>query len=202
MYRRYMAQFARTVVQLGGFPGAPGLNVYNWMAPAHLDIDLPDVNNFTEILQTALSDTNGAIFNGITRQVLAETTIHEVETGTLIGAWISETSLPPLTGSGTGDASRATQATAALLTNDIRAGRRVQGRIFFGPIAGGAINAFGEIKTDSRAAIEDSFDGLVDPLGPRLIVWSRPNGVLPGAYADVSSVAVRPRPGVLRSRRD
>lgn len=197
-----MTQFARTIIDLSGFEGSPGVNVLQWCAPGHLDIDLPDVENFHEILGDVFSAAGAGFYAaGVTATVNPVVTIHEVDDGSLVGAFTSETGPYTITGTGGGDQSRAVQAGIRFATRDIRNGRRVQGRTFMGPIATEQLDSGGQIRSAVRDGLADAWSGAIDPLGPRLIVWSRPTASEPvGAYADVTSTTCAERPFILRGR--
>lgn len=197
-----MTQFARTIINLSGFEGSPGVNVLHWCAPAHLDIDLPDVENFHEILGEVFTAAGAGFYaEGVTATVNPVVTVHEVDDGTLVGAFTDTSGPYTVTGTGEGTQSRAVQAGIRFATTDVRAGRRVQGRTFMGPIATDQLDDNGQILDAVRTGLAAAWAGAIDPLGPRLIVWSRPTVAEPvGAYADVTSTTCAARPFILRGR--
>lgn len=198
-----MTQFARTKVVLAGFEGAPGVNIMNWCAPAHLDIDQGDVDNFHDILNTALVACSAAdVFaDAMTWTIDPAVSVHEVDTGELVGAFTDGGGPYTGGGSGSGNESRATQLGIRWYTADFRDGRRVQGRTFLGPLASDALESTGAIKSTFQSSIAAAMSGVIDVLGPRLIIWSRPKpGPVAGQYADVTAVTVAPRPFTLRGR--
>lgn len=198
-----MAQFGRTIVDLSGWVGAPGVNVYHWMSSAHLDIDQNDVDEFHDILNTAFTALGAGMWaTGVTWTINPEVSVHDVATGTLVGAFVDAGGPYTDTGTGAGQENRATQCGVSWLTGNILRGRRVRGRTFLGPLSGDLIDTSGQISPANQAIIEAAMSGIFDPLGSRLIVWSRPVGVNAGEYADVTGVDVSGIPWVLRGRRD
>ena len=198
-----MTQFARTKVVLGGFDGAPGVNVLNWCAPAHADIEQDDVDNFNETLYDSLTALSAGTFAlGVTLTIDPVVSIHEVDTGELIGIYTDAGGPWSITGSGNGSESRATQAGLRWFTNDFRYGRRVQGRTFWGPSSSAGIGTDGKFTSAVQTAYGSAFSGIYDGLSSRLIIWSRPSPAHPvGGYADVVSAQLSPEPFVLRGRR-
>lgn len=199
-----MTQFARTTIDLTGWAGAPGVNVLNWCAPAHGDIIQDYVDEFYEIVQASLEAGTAAAFApGVVVSINPQTTVHEVDTGTMVDILTYGDDPFSMTGSGSGDENRATQIGMQWGTSDIRNGRRVQGRTFFGPVAATQIDSSGNVASATRAAMVTNWSGVFDGLGPRLIVWSRPTTATPvGGYADVTSLSISQMPFVLRGRRN
>ena len=199
-----MTQFARTIVTLSGFDGAPGVNVFNWCAPAHGDITQEYVDSFNETLDEAFTALTTAFFaSGVIWTIEPGVSVHEVDDGELVNAFTDGGGPYTATGTGGPNLSRATQAGMRLLTADFRGGRRVQGRSFLGPLGAGQIANDGTLGGGAVTLITDAFEGVIDPIAPRLIVWSRPGPNLAvGQYADVTQVRVAPTPFVLRGRRD
>jgi len=199
-----MTQFARTIVELEGYDGAPGVNIFNWCGPAHADITQSYVNDFNETLSEAFDAVTAAGWaDGVVVTINPNVGVHEVDTGDLVGGFIDEGGPYTWTGTGDGEESRATQLGFRWLTNDFRNGRRVQGRTFFGPAPSGVLDATGNVAAGIRSTLPPFFDGIIDGLGGRLIVWSRPTpGNTDGAYADVVSCTIAPKPFILRGRRD
>jgi hypothetical protein len=199
-----MTQFARTKVTLEGFDGAPGVNIFNWCAPVHADITQAFVDDFNETLATSFTALTAAAFaSGVGWTVDPTVTVHEVDTGDLVGVFTAAGGPWVGTGSGGGDESRATQAGLRWQTNDFRNGRRVQGRTYLGPIASDALAGSGQMSSAVRTDFPIAFEGIYDGLASRLIVWSRPTLAHPvGAYADVVGCTVAPFPFTLRGRRN
>jgi len=197
-----MTQFARTKLLLEGFDGAPGVNIFNWCGFAHGDITQAFVNDFHETLDASITALGAGLYAaGVTWTIDPVATVHEVDTGDLIGVFTDEGGPYTATGSGDGAESRATQMGIRWNTNDFRYGRRVAGRTFFGPVASDAIDTDGKIAAGVRTSVGPAFEGLYDGLASRLIVWSRPTTLHPvGSYADVTGLTVAPVPFTLRGR--
>ena len=199
-----MTQFGRTKVTLNGFDGAPGVNILNWCAPGHADIDQEHVDEFHEILDDAIQAATAGVFAaGVVVAIDDTCTVHEVDDGALVGVIVAEGGPYGITGTGSGASSRATQAGLRWLTSDFRYGRRIQGRTFLGPLSASALEADGNLSPATLASLGAAFSGLYDGLGSRLIVWSRPSIAHPtGAYADVTGLSVSSKPFSLTGRRD
>jgi hypothetical protein len=90
-------------------------------------------------------------------------------------------------------------------TNGIRNNRRVRGRTFVVPLGGASYDASGTIENASLVALRNAANALhADSNGVRLVVWSRPTGLLEidgGAY-DVQSANINDKVAYLSSRRD
>lgn len=197
-----MTQFARTILNLDGFQGGPGVNVLQWCDIAHVDITDTGVENFHAILGDVFTAAGAGFWaDGVTVTINPVVTVHEVDDGTMVGAITDTTGPYTITGSGEGTQSRAVQAGVQLHTGDIRNGRRVQGRSFMGPVAADQLDDNGQILDAVRTGLAEAWSGAIDALGPRLIVWSRPTPTHPvGAYADVTTVSIAQRPFILRGR--
>lgn len=86
-------------------------------------------------------------------------------------------------------------------TSAIVAGRRLRGRTYIVPIAGGAYDGNGTLDPASRTVMQEAADdywdeGLFSDAVPT--VWSRTHGV----QADISQALVPDEAAILRSRRD
>jgi hypothetical protein len=195
-----MTDVARVVVELGGWFGAPGANVWHFCAMGHGTISDENVNGFLEDLKGAYANTSDQYAPGVTFTFPAIVPVFTAETGTLVYFAGSDEPQASVTGSGNGTESRATQALLQLGTSDIRNNRLVQGRSFLGPLGSAQIGADGLVTSTCRTLFAAQFGPLASAIGPRLAVWSRPNGTLAGQVSDVQSVVVRQRPGTLRGR--
>ena len=97
-----------------------------------------------------------------------------------------------------------TMACVRLTTDRFINGRRLQGRIFFGPLAGTALGTDGNIWTTPKTGIEAAFNDQLGGLGARMAVWHRPSSPTAedGDYGDVLFATCNRVPSNLRSRRD
>lgn len=199
-----MAEFARTKLLLSGFEGAPGVNIFNWMAPGHGAITLDLVEEWHDILFTSLTAFDDGLFaTGVTLTIDENVGVHDVATGNLTGIFTDTSGPYTMTGVGAPNISRATQVGFRWQTADFRAGRRVQGRSFIGPCSADALQSDGGIVAAGIAGWPALFTGMFDGLAGRLIVWSRPTPANPvGDYADVTALTIAPRPFSLTGRRD
>lgn len=198
-----MIEVARTKLVLTGFDGAPGLNVFNWCAPAHVAITQTHVDDFHETLYDSLDALNAAVFAaGVTWTIDPDVSVFEDETGTLIGAFTCGTGPWTQTGTGAGGENRATQVGIQWGTGVFRHGRHVKGRTFLGPASSLTIDTNGDVNSTIRSTWPGLLSGIYDPLVSRLVVWSRPSVAHPvGGIADVSQCTISTKPFVLRGRR-
>jgi hypothetical protein len=204
-----MPQFARQIVNLSGFPGAPGVLVFHYMALGHGNLLQAEIDGFYEDLVASLDASDGShLASGVTASPSREITIHDVATGDLEGVFTTEEASYTLTGSGDGAESRATCIGMQWGTEVIRNGKRVKGRTFFGPASSAAMQSDGTIAEDIVSGWPALWNGIYDAEGPRLIVWSRPvvnpvsHAVIrAGDYADVTSLTISQMPFSQRGRR-
>ncbi len=197
-----MTDVGRAVVELGGWFGAPGVNVWHFCAPAHGEITAAYANSFLETLYESYSANPADWASGVTITFPAVCPVFEAESGDLLYYAGDDDPQPTVTGSGGEPVARATQALLRLNTSDIRNNRLIRGRVFLGPASGDCLDSTGLIATATRADFENNFAGVVDPLGPRAVVWSRPVAGAGGVVADVNTLQVRDRPGILRGRNE
>ena len=202
---------ARTTVALSGWVGAPGVNVIHWVPRLTFPADVGDytpavASSFLAALRGVYNTLAPVTVNGWTASFAQETSLIEATTGALVGT-VSPSSVPSAAGPGTadGDASRATQANVSLRTADFINSRRVQGRIFYGPIGSGALATSGTLLAQLQSDIATQFGSLLSSGSSdgQLAVWHRPTpGQSNGRSCVVTSVVGRALPASLRSRRD
>lgn len=200
-----MTLLARIRVESDGFPGAPGYNILHFSegqavgggwGPSLVDQVCTEVH-------TLYSDLATYLRHGTTFRVVPDVTIFDDATGEIqdVKAW--ETDLLPISTSG--DQGPVPWSTAALvrLTGDrFVNGRRVNGRVFLGPLAGRTMDGTGRLMANFMGDIGIAFEAITGGLGPRLAVWHRPTtrAAANGTYADVAAVSVRSTPSNLRKR--
>lgn len=117
------------------------------------------------------------------------TAVYEVTPGALV------------TGGSTLEFAAPVGARAEWRTPAIVAGRRLRGRTFMVPLAGGAFATDGGLDETTRAFLQDAADDYIDNsvfAAVQTVVWSRTHGIL----ADITSAFVPDEAAVLRSRRD
>jgi hypothetical protein len=202
-----MTDFLRYRPVLGGFIGAPGINTFN----GEMDVipQASDAQAWATAVRAVYNALSNYLANGVTVTFPGEVTAHNEATGELTAVY-GVTPPAVITGSASAiesQESRATQLVVALATDQIRDGRRLAGRIFIGPVGGGALGSDGQVTSSCRTAVQSAFSGVLDSPGPELVVYgppkeSGPNSGSPGLKGTVTSVTVRTVPGTLRSRKN
>lgn len=200
-------------VELGNFgDGSPGVNILH--TTTGVADDIGDMGNFMQQIHNGYDTIKDFLVEGMTVNVNAEVTKHDVETGKLVGVFVV---LAPATVTGTSTTSAASRATQVVCRHNTDAitfeGRRLIGRTYVGPIGTGAIDATGHITPAAQAAFTTMWDGMQDVAGTcRLVVLHRfrpPSGAnepedpgTNGSFGHVITSTALPLPGSLRSRRD
>lgn len=195
----------RATVGLINFPGALGVNVLHFALPGRGEPTQTQIDDLNDALEAAYGAVSGSLVLGMQAIVVPEFELVD-ETGSILeGVMTPTTPAAAVTGTAEGYTSRATQMNMRLYTSAIRAGRRVRGRIFLGPIGNAAIASDGSIDPADAGAANTAFTAL---LGTELALGvycrARPEvgGGFIGAFYEASAVEVQDLPGVLRSRRD
>lgn len=198
-----MAAISRFRVQLGGWPGAPGLNTFHALAPSEAVPTQAAVNDFSSQLQSMYDDLRGNLLQGFTATIDPIVDTFDVESGDLLARKAVTTSWTVNGGDAVSATSRATQAKFQYNTDSIRGNRVVRGGIFFGPLTDNALSTTGGTPTTTfQNLVRTAHDGLLDIAGfMRLAVYSRPRDGESGGYGYVQSVSVMRVPAVLRGRR-
>jgi len=199
-----MATIIRVKVNWTGFIGAPGYtNLFfettagdSWTQP-YVDAAVAKVNAFLGAFPAYLP-------TGLA--VAIDPTVAEINevTGAMSSVW---SIIPPATRTGTSSTAYGGGSGLCVtwITGDVRNGRVVRGRTFIVPLAGAGYDndgsIYGTLLTNSRTAATTMHN---DSDGARLVVWVRPNDVIPitgGAYNVIGS-NVSDKAAQLRSRRD
>lgn len=201
-----MATIARTRVEIRYDKGGPGVNTWYWSAGTALlgDLQTAITQAHTEIA-ACYSALAAYVPSGVTNVVIGVADAVDVASGEIIGLVIDPDGDRIVAGTGTSSqASRGTQVCVNLYTDKWIRGRRLRGRHFRGPVAGGVVGNDGQISSATQAVFEDAYDAITQGVGPRLAVYSRPNLALsrPGEYGDVVQMRTMDRPANLSSRRD
>lgn len=205
MLESLMTLLVRTRLVLNGWPGAPGYNILHFS---------PGTTAATSWSQTVCDDLagelNGLLSNlrihyapGIQMTVDPEFAIIDHASGQIQDVVIADTGDTIHIANGAGaDTPRGGCFNIKFMGDRYLNGRRLNGRMYAGPIAGDQFDTNGQIKAATIPYINDYFIAMTSGVGPRLAVYHRPqtSGVNDGAYADVSDVAVQDRPSYLRSR--
>jgi hypothetical protein len=200
-----MTLLARVYIDLDGYPGAPGLNVLHFSQGSTSSWSDTVVDGLHDEVQRMLEACRFYWAPGVLATIRSYSDIFEHADGQIVDQVSPPTAYPTVVSTGTnGQESRATQALIRFRGDRWVNGRRVQGRMFFGPANGALCDSQGYINEDARATFEDAFVAMTTGVGPRLAVWSRPNPAKNrgGEWTDVTSVTVAPKPAVLRKRRD
>jgi hypothetical protein len=168
------------------------------------------VDVFHEELSDAFTIIEAWFAPGVTWEIETDVSVIDVASGDLVDV-IGQTVgvFTGTAGSGAGTLSRATQATLSLKTDQFLRGRRLQGRLFLGPIASNVVGNDGQLNLVDADAITDAFVAMTSGVGPRMAVYSRPYLAPPGSsypdsggsYGDVITATCRRLPGTLRSRK-
>lgn len=208
-----MAKVMRYRPVLTGWIGGPGINT--WHAEATLDATADNAQPLADAVRAAYQAMRQVYAAGVTINFPGEVTVHDEATGDLVDVH-GVTSPDQVTAGGSlgnSTLSRATQALVRLSTNEIRAGKRLAGAHFIGPLVTFYIGTNGQITTEGKGIIQAAYGGLVDVIGPNLVVYGpkrkyRPATedlpelvALPGKKGRVVSVSVADVPGTLRSRK-
>lgn len=205
-----MTQLVRFVNVLSGFAGAPGVNVLHF-SPGISAGDPDSVAQWAYEEQWAMYDAlSSYLAPEVTVSVDLTPSVIDSETGELTG--VASIVDPNEDIGSTGTSNVAPRGVAALVRfqSDIfRNGRRLQGRMFFGPYSDDGLDSIGGVPTVAQNTIVDAFTAMSSGTGPRLAVYSRPKpikvggvttGYTVGYYGDVVTVNVPHRASYLRER--
>jgi len=189
-------------IALTGWNGGPGVNTLHFRNEGILASE--GLDEIADAIATTYTALKGLIVPGVSMLVQPNVDVIDDSTGTLVRAE-SISAIAPIAASGnTTKASRANMLLAQLHTDLITDGRRVQGRVFIGPMADQGSDTDGTVPAAVRLTVSSAFDGLLDVLGARLAVWHRPKprAAANGDSGHVQSVTCMGKPAQLRSRRD
>jgi len=191
-----------------GWQGAPGLTQFIFDTDPLLtrrenaDQALGLVSSFYETMADYL-------VNDTVWQPSAEVDFFEDSNGELQERYVSGEVIDPVTGTDTTTGnSRATMVASKLSTSVVRNNRLITGRHFIGPIGDNGIDSEGTLTAAIRQTVATAYAGMIDIVGPNLVVWARPRPdagpvLAVGQSARVEGAGVSMSvPAVLRSRRD
>ena len=203
-----MTNFLRYRPVLSGWQGGPGMNTWHGVSDV-LPLDSDQGQQFANEIRTVYETLKSRFVSGVTITFPNEITEHNEETGELVAvhAITSPAAVIATASSADGQVPRSTTFVARLNTDTIRDGRRLTGRHFLGPIPEGELGIDGAIATGSRTSVQAAYGGVLDLVGPNLVVWGPPkhdangNVVAVGKLGRVVSVSVNAIPGTLRSRK-
>lgn len=200
-----MTILGRSIVRSTNYIGAPGYNIIHWSAGVGPGpTDSGGVEEFHDTLAQSFTDIVGFLVDDVVFTIEESVAYFDDSDGVLLGSTTDPSGDRVITGTGDPSGiSRATQILMNLRTDDYVNGRRLQGRIFIGPISTSIIGTTGQLGLTVPGDVETAFSGLISGLGGRLAVWHRPttSSGSDGSYGDVTSLTVRGTPGTLRSRK-
>ena len=199
-----MAPIVRVKVNWTGFIGSPGYtNLYFETTASdpwdqvYVDVAVAKVDTFLDTFAAYLPQGLSAAIDSTVAQ------LDEV-TGTMTAVW---TVTPPAATAGSSATAYGAGSGLCVtwITNEVQNGRIVRGRTFIVPLAGAGYDndgsIYGTLLTNARAAATTLTS---DSDGARLVVWKRPNPIIPidgGAYNVIGS-NISDKAAQLRSRRD
>ena len=194
-----MALF-RVKARWTGFSGAPGYNVFHFDAAT--EGAGPSAQACADELRTFYTAIVGRMPSGVSVNIESAVELIDESNGRLVD-FEQITPGSPITGSLSGGYSSATGACVNWLTDGVRNGRRLRGRTFLVPLAGGAYDSDGTLSGPTLTTLQGAADALAASVVD-LQVYGRPTG--PGAtdgYAEgVTAARIADKTAVLRSRRD
>lgn len=199
-----MVYLARMIITTEGFPGAPGVNVLHWVYGT-------EVGDWTTARVTALHDAFQDTWSGLSQFLRSGTSITvepdfpiiDPATGEIQTVLTATDSVDALAGNGGTPAPPwSAAALVQFRTGQYVNGRRVQGRMFFGPLGAAGVDNDGSAKEGMRTGISDDLAGYITGLDPRLCIWRRPSTSesADGGWSYVSQVTVRETLSNLRRR--
>lgn len=200
-----MTILGRSVVKSTGFLGEPGYNIIHWSAGVGPGPSDPGgVEEWHDTLEASYSGISGYLINQAVLEIESQVVWFDDSDGVILGATTDPAGARIIDCSDLEfNVPRSLCATLRLRTDDFVNGRRLQGRIFLGPLGATPLGGDGQIIEGAQNQVTTSFAGLISGLGGRLAVWHRPTESAPasGAYGDVTGLICNSVPGTLRSRK-
>lgn len=200
-----MTDLARVRIALTGWSGAPGVITEHYSQGSAGSWNETVIQDLVDEVYDRYAGNSATFITDMSLTVEPSVGIFDAASGELVDYITAPTAPAVIDATGAGQSlSRATMLGIQLRTADFRNGRRVQGRLFWGPIQSGMFGGDGLIQAGIATDVAGTFEASISGLGPRLCVYSRPRAVgdIPGNWADVTNVTVSRTPFVLRSRRD
>jgi hypothetical protein len=198
-----MATIERVRLVLNGFVGGPGVITLYALDGAAL----------TANVATYCNNIAGAIPDNVTMHCEGSGDILNDQTGEITGTWTGGT-VTPHAGTSAATFPVVCGWVVNWITGTVLDGKRLKGRSFHVPAAGGIYDTNGQMVTASAAANEAVAQALVAAATGNFVVWHRPrkaraaDGTRPavtarlGGHAFVTDAFVPDKVAVLRSRRD
>lgn len=192
----------RVRAKISGLEGLPGLHTTYWNGTTATP-DAADADDCVDRVRAFWDSFKGNLASGVIIEVQTPVDILTVATGELVGAETASTT--SVTSTGTGALPSQVQMLLQLLTSDIVAGRKLQGRSFIGPLEAAA-NSGGLVASGYNTSLTTAADFLVSggATASALVVWHRPSLALPngGSVGVVTGFGTKTGFSSLRSRRD
>jgi hypothetical protein len=138
--------------------------------------------------------------NDVHIQVEDSGDVLDSETGDLTGTWVSD-GVDIVDGGASTGYSAASGAVVDWLTSTIADSKRLRGKSFIVPLAGGAYTAAGVLNSTFVTALEAYGATLISTQSTSFVVWHRGTGTN-GSVGLITSAHVPNTVAVLRSRRD
>jgi len=195
----------RVKARWSGFIGSPGFSnfYFDTQDPNtfHTSADAPIVHNKVQVFFDTLKIR---LPNQVRIEVLPDVEVLAPEDGALETVYNGGGRPVIAGGQPLASYSASTGAVVTWRTAGVRNGRRVRGRTFIVPLAGGAYGQDGTLGAGDQQETVAAATTLAAPVsGLVLGVWSRPSapGANDGAFHPVTSATVPDMAAVLRSRR-
>lgn len=202
-------EILRVTVRWSGFAGAPGYSAFHFSSDAGFwdggllgDEAQAAADTAADRVANAFDTVGSHIPSEVSLAVESEVEIIDAETGEILGMVDVDAEVPSQP-RGEGGYSAVSGAVVNWRTNQYRAGRRIRGRTFIVPLAGGAYQSDGTLTSAPLNTLRTFASEMVGSAGgPEFGVWSRPRAGAGGVFAPVVSGNVPDMAAVLRSRRD
>ena len=197
-----MAQLIRVRTTLLGSFGGPGLSTNYFFPTVITGAVTADVTDVVARVRAYWFGMVSLLATSFTAQVQGSCDLLDAATGALVGS-LSVANPAVVTGTAaTGQGPTQTTLLARYNTNQVINGRRVQGRSFIGPVAGG-VNLQGVPIASALTVVGTAGASLLTGSTSSVpVVWHRPHGAAAGVGVALSTVVCAPYFAVLRSRRD
>lgn len=199
-----MGYIYRIKVELGAFPGAPGLNTWFVRQAVGSTLADTDVSAFMTDLRTFYDTIKVYMAPNVTMQILGDYDELQDADASLVSRNAVTAPAVVTAGAGSSATSRATMLKLQAITNTVSNNRLVRGGIFLGPVSNSAINGTdGSVASTPRTTVIGAMNALRTRSGEaRWAIWRQPRPGLAGSAGPVASCNVFAKPAVLRSRRD
>lgn len=201
----YMAEIFRVKAVGTGWQGGPGLTQF-WFDTDPILNARENADEALNLVSAFYETVKGYLIDGSTWGPEADIDFFEDTDGRLLERYVSNQPTTDVSGTDSSFGnSRATMIASKLSTSDVINNRVLVGRHFIGPIGNDALDPDGSLSAGVAQTIATAYAGMIDIVGPNLVVWHRPTskGATDGKAGRVRGAGVSMSvPAVLRSRRD